>query len=132
MGRDAERTQAATVPTKAFAVPASTSNAFAQDILALALVAIAAGSLLWRMARSLRGFLAAGRTGMPGDPTTSGSGVGNAAWSGGCGGGCSGCSNNAVRVASPTASLESNIVSITALTLNDTALEPRRSNYSTQ
>jgi hypothetical protein len=128
MGHTAERTQAATAHSQAFAVPASVSHEFAQDVVALALVAIAASSLLWRMARSVRGFLAAGRPGIPGDPTAAGSGGGIGAWSGGCGGGCSGCSSNAVRAAAPTTS----IVSITGLTPQKIDSEPHRSHYSTQ
>lgn len=128
MGHAAERTQAATARSQALAVPASVSHEFAQDVVALALVAIAASSLLWRMARSVRGFLAAGRPGIPGDPTAADSGGGNAAWSGGCGGGCSGCSSNAARAAAPATS----IVSITGLTPQKIDSEPQRSHYSMQ
>ncbi len=122
---DAERTTAATTATVAATTAAATTAATAtaataaddatpaepaasllvhsgpspsgsaQDVLALALVAIAAGSLAWRMARFASGFFASGRSAMAAGTTGDGK---PDAWSGGCGGGCSGCPSNAPSI----------------------------------
>jgi hypothetical protein len=73
---------------------AGSSADLAQDVVALALVAIAAGSLAWRMVRSVRHFFAVG---------------GNSV---GCGGGCFGCPGSSKSRIPATGG----VVSINALT----------------
>jgi len=80
------------------AAPVPAPGNTAQDMLALALVAIAAGSLLWRVTRSVRGFIAIGQAPQDDGLASAGAGGGHALWAGGCGGGCSGCPSQSVSL----------------------------------
>jgi hypothetical protein len=77
-----------------------------QDVLALTLVALAAGSLLWRMIRSVRGFIGMGRGGAADGASEPNSAGWRGSWaSGGCGGGCASCPSNATASSAPATRL---------------------------
>lgn len=112
----------------ASSVPGSSAD-LAQNVVALALVAIAAGSLAWRMFRSVRHFFAVGGNSVGCGPNAnlaagSAYGIGTGAaetangmpagglWMGGCGGGCLGCPGSSQSGVPATGG----VVSINALT----------------